>query len=296
MRADPFYNNGLSTSLDTITSRQDTLTSELSSGLAVSAPSDDPLAASQGVALSGAISRDDAYIASASTLEGRLQTADSVLGSVVSQLTSAISSATSGINSTLSASNLQTIGTTLSAIRDQVVSLANTSYAGSYLFGGTAGNTQPYTVDASGNATYNGDANSSYTQTPGGQKIATSMPGSAIFSASGADVLTTLNNLIADFSSGSISSSAQSDLNELTAGLANVSAQRSVLDGSLNTIQQTSTYASTDKTNLAATQSSLVSADTAQIATQLSAAQTQSEALMSVISSLGSKSLFDFMQ
>ena len=296
MRADPFYNNGLSTSLDTITSRQDTLTSELSSGLAVSAPSDDPLAASQGVALSGAISRDDAYIASASTLEARLQTADSVLGSVVSQLTSAISSATSGINSTLSASNLQTIGTTLSAIRDQVVSLANTSYAGSYLFGGTAGNTQPYTVDASGNATYNGDANSSYTQTPGGQKIATSMPGSAIFSASGADVLTTLNNLIADFSSGSISSSAQSDLNELTAGLANVSAQRSVLEGSLNTIQQTSTYASTDKTNLAATQSSLVSADTAQIATQLSAAQTQSEALMSVISSLGSKSLFDFMQ
>jgi len=296
MRADPFYNNGLSTSLDTITSRQDTLTSELSSGLAVSAPSDDPLAASQGVALSGAISRDDAYIASASTLEARLQTADSVLGSVVSQLTSAISSATSGINSTLSASNLQTIGTTLSAIRDQVVSLANTSYAGSYLFGGTAGNTQPYTVDASGNATYNGDANSSYTQTPGGQKIATSMPGSAIFSASGADVLTTLNNLIADFSSGSISSSAQSDLNELTAGLANVSAQRSVLDGSLNTIQQTSTYASTDKTNLAATQSSLVSADTATIATQLSAAQTQSEALMSVMSSLGSKSLFDFMQ
>ena len=296
MRADPFYNNGLSTSLDTITSRQDTLTSELSSGLAVSAPSDDPLAASQGVALSGAISRDDAYIASASTLEGRLQTADSVLGSVVSQLTSAISSATSGINSTLSASNLQTIGTTLSAIRDQVVSLANTSYAGSYLFGGTAGNTQPYTADASGNATYNGDANSSYTQTPGGQKIATGMPGSAIFSASGADVLTTLNNLIADFSSGSISSSAQSDLNELTAGLANVSAQRSVLDGSLNTIQQTSTYASTDKTNLAATQSSLVSADTATIATQLSAAQTQSEALMSVMSSLGSKSLFDFMQ
>ena len=170
MRADPFYNNGLSTSLDTITSRQDTLTSELSSGLAVSAPSDDPLAASQGVALSGAISRDDAYIASASTLEGRLQTADSVLGSVVSQLTSAISSATSGINSTLSASNLQTIGTTLSAIRDQVVSLANTSYAGSYLFGGTAGNTQPYTADASGNATYNGDANSSYTQTPGGRR------------------------------------------------------------------------------------------------------------------------------
>jgi flagellar hook-associated protein 3 FlgL len=296
MRADPFYQSGLSTPLDAITLRQDQLTSELSSGLAVSAPSDDPLAASQGVALSSAISRDDAYIASASTLEGRLQTADSVLGSVVSQLTSAISTATGGINSTLSAANLQAVGTTLSSIRAQVVSLANTSYAGSYLFSGTEGSTQPYTVDSSGNATYSGDANSTYTQTPGGQKIATGVPGSAIFSASGADVLSALNNLIADFSSGTVSTSAQDDLASLTAGLKNVSTQRAVLDGSLSTLQQTSTYASTDKTNLAATQSSLVSADTAEIATELSSTQTQSEALMSVMSSLGSKSLFDFMQ
>jgi flagellar hook-associated protein 3 FlgL len=225
-----------------------------------------------------------------------LQTADSVLGSVVSQLTSAISTATGGINSTLSAANLQAVGTTLSSIRAQVVSLANTSYAGSYLFSGTEGSTQPYTVDSSGNATYSGDANSTYTQTPGGQKIATGVPGSAIFSASGADVLSALNNLIADFSSGTVSTSAQDDLASLTAGLKNVSTQRAVLDGSLSTLQQTSTYASTDKTNLAATQSSLVSADTAEIATELSSTQTQSEALMSVMSSLGSKSLFDFMQ
>jgi len=39
-----------------------------------------------------------------------------------------------------------------------------------------------------------------------------------------------------------------------------------------------------------------VSADTAEIATQLSATQTQSEALMSVMAGLGGKSLFDYMQ
>jgi len=231
MRADPFFHVGLSSSLNAITSRQDQLSAELSSGLAVSAPSDDPLAASRGVALSSAISRDDAYIASANTMEGRMQTADSVLGSVVSQLTSAISTATSGLNGALSPANLRAVGTQLASIRDQIVSLANTSYAGTYLFSGTAGTTQPYTVDSAGHATYNGDGNSSYIQTPGGQQIATSLPGSAIFSASGADVLATLNKLITDFSSGTVSASAQSDLSDLTSGLNNVTAQRATLDG-----------------------------------------------------------------
>ncbi len=122
-----------------------------------------------------------------------------------------------------------------------------------------------------------------------------SVPGSAIFSATGADVLGSLNNLIADFSTGTASASTQSDMNELNEGLSNVSAQRAVLDTSLSTLQQTSTYASTQETNLEAQQSTLVSANTATIATQLSATETQQQALMSVMSTIGSKSLFDYM-
>jgi flagellar hook-associated protein 3 FlgL len=298
MRADPLYNLGLSSSLDTLTTQLDTLTSQLSSGLAVSSPSDDPLAASQGVALGSAISRDDAYVQSATSLEGRLQTSDSALGSAVTEITSAISLATGGLNGTLSTSNLATIGTQLTAIRDQVVSLANTSYNGSYLFNGTAGATQPYTTDTTtspATSTYAGDTNQQYTETPSGQKIAVSLPGSAIFTAPGADILGSLNNLIADFAASTPSSTTASDMNALSAGLNNLTAQRSVLGSSLSTLQQTSSYASTDETNLAAAQSTLVSANTATIATQLSSTETQQQALMSVMSNLGSKSLFDYM-
>jgi flagellar hook-associated protein 3 FlgL len=299
MRADPLYNLGLNNSLNSLTTQQDNLISELSSGLAVSSPSDNPLAASQGVALGSAISRDDAYVQSATTLEGQLQTSDSALGSAVTQITSAISLATSGLDGTLNGTDLSEISAKLASIRDQVVSLANTSYSGAYLFSGTAGGTQPYTVDTTttpATATYSGDTNSEYAQTPSGQKIPTNLPGSTIFSASGADVLASLNNLIADFSSGSASSSATADMNELTAGLHNLTAQRAVVGSSLSTVQQTSTYASTNETSLEATQSSLVSADTATIATQLSATETQSQALMSVMSSVGTKSLFDYME
>ncbi len=299
MRADPFYSLSLNNSLDSLTERQDSLTSQLSSGLAVSLPSDDPLAASEGVALGSAIARDDAYVQSATTLEGRLQTSDSVLGNVVTQITSAISLATGGLDGTLNATDLSGISAQIAAVRDQVVSLANTTYAGSYLFSGTAGSTQPYTNDTSttpATATYAGDSDRQYAETPSGQKIAVSLPGSAIFSASGADVIGSLNKLVADFASGAPSSSTEADLNSLSTGLSNVTAQRAVLGASLSTVKQTSSYASTDQTNLEAAQSSLVSADTATVATQLSSTETQSEALMNVMSALGSKSLFDYMQ
>jgi flagellar hook-associated protein 3 FlgL len=264
----------------------------------VSSPSDNPLAAAQAVALESGISRDDAYVQSATSIEGRMQTSDAALGSVVTQLTSAVSLATSALDGTLSSSNLTDISRQLEAVRDQIVSLANTSYAGSYVFSGTASGTQPFSVDSStspASITYSGDDNPQYTETPSGQKIAVSLPGSQIFSASGANVLATLNSLIADFGSGTASPSAQSDMSALSAGLKQVTSQRATLDSSLTTLQHTSSYAQTDATNPSASQSSLVSADTASIATELSSSETQGQALTSVMAGLGSKSLFDYM-
>jgi len=298
MRVDPFFQLTQTYALDNLSARQDQLSSQLSSGLAVALPSDDPTAAARSVALGSAISRDDAYVQAATGLQSQMQVADSALGSVVSQITSAISLAVQGMNGTMNSSELQTVGHQMAGLRDEVVSLANTSYAGSYIFSGTSA-TQPYTNNTSTTpaiATYSGDNNSQYAQTPGGQKLTTSLPGSAVFSAAGANVLASLNSLVADFSSGTTSSTTAADLATLQAGLTNVTTQRGVLDSSLSTINQTSTYAQTDETNLAAAQSKLVSADTAAIATQLSSNETQQQALIAVISSAGKDNLFDDIQ
>jgi len=82
----------------------------------------------------------------------------------------------------------------------------------------------------------------------------------------------------------------------LSAALSQLSGQRSLLDGSLSRLQATSTYAQTEESQLTVQQGSLVSADPASIATQLSAAETQSQALMSVISTLEKNSLFNYLQ
>ncbi len=188
MRVDPNYIQNLTASLDQSSAEEDTLTSELSSGLRVSSLSDDPVAVAQSTLLASSIATDDTFVQTASNESSRMQVADSTLGEVVTQVTSALSTAVAGNNGTLNASDLASVGQELSGIRDQVISLANTSYQGQYLFGGSQGSTPPFTLDTSTNpatANYNGDSSLQYVETPSGQKIQVNLPGSAVFGIGG---------------------------------------------------------------------------------------------------------------
>ncbi len=102
----------------------------------------------------------DQYTQNTSTVLSMVQTADSALGSVVSSLTQAITLGTEGANGTTNAADQQAIATQVQGILSSVVSAANTTYQGSYLFGGTANTTTPYTADATSPSgyTYNGNS------------------------------------------------------------------------------------------------------------------------------------------
>ncbi len=299
MQVDPHYLSNVVASLGQSTAAEQQLTTELSSGLRVSSLSDAPVAAGQASMLNAAISQDDTFVQTASSAQSLMQVTDSALGSVVTQLTSAISAATAGVNGTESSADLQSLGQDLAGIRDQVLALANTGYQGTYVFAGSKGSTEPFSLDAStspATVTYNGDTQTGSITTSTGQQISTGLAGSAVFTAPGANVLAALNNLVADFSSGTASPTSTADLATLQNALGNVSQQRSSLDSALSRINSATTYAQTDATNRTATASSLVAADPAQIATQLSSAETQNQALMSVISTLEKQSLFTYIQ
>jgi flagellar hook-associated protein 3 FlgL len=217
----------------------------------------------------------------------------------VTQITSALSTAVSGNNGTLNASDLASVAQALSGIRDQVLSLANTSYQGQYLFGGSQGSTPPFALNTITNpatATYNGDNSVQYVETPTGQKIQVNLPGSAVFGSAGTGVLGALNQLISDFSGGATTATLTADTSALTTALGQLSSQRSTLDSALSRLQSTSTYVQTEESQLKVAQSGLVSADPAAVASQLSVAETQHQALLSVINALGSSDLFSLMR
>ena len=295
LRVDPNYVNNLAAAIGQSSSAEDKLTTELSSGLRITSLADDPVAAAQSVLMTSSIARNDAYIQAASGESSMLQVTDSTLGEVVTQLTSALTLAVQGTNGTLNAANTVSIIQQLTGIRDQVLSLANTSYQGRYLFAGSQGTTRPFSLETStspATASYAGDTIVQHIETPSGQQIQVNLPGSTIFGGTGSGVLGALNQLIANLSNG-IASSA--DSSALTAALGDLSEQRSVLDSSLSRLQSTSSYAQTERSQLQAQQSALVSADTVSVATQLKSAEVQNQALLSVMSALQKLNLFDYI-
>ena len=300
MRVDPNYITNLTAAVDQSASEEATLTSELSSGLRVATLQNDPVAVAQSTLLGSSIAADDTFVQTSSGEISRMQVADSTLGEVVTQVTTALSVAVSGNNgAALNASDIASIAQQLGGIRDQVLSLANTSYQGQYLFGGSVGSTAPFTLNNATNpatATYDGDNSLQYVETPAGQKIQVNLPGSAVFGTAGGGVLGALNQLISDYSGGATSATLTADTSALTSALGQLSSQRSTLDTALSRLQSTSSYAQTEEGQLEAAQGNLVSADPAAVATQLSQAETQHQALLSVINALGGTDLFSLMR
>jgi flagellar hook-associated protein 3 FlgL len=281
--------------LDQTQSNEQQISSELSSGVSVSSLSQNPVASGENVLLLNQIQQDDSFTQTSSLVTGQLQVADSTLGQVVTQLTSAISLATSANNGTLNSSDIKSISTQLSGILDEVTTLANTSYQGQYIFAGSQTSTAPFSTSTStspATTTYSGDEDINYVQTPSGQSIQLNVPGNQIFQGSGTNsVFGALNNLIADYSTGTVDTAkAVSDTAALNTALGYVSQQRVTIDNSLTQLTAASDSVSSDETQLTTVRTNLIQADYATVSTQLSLAETQQTALISVIAQLNSTS------
>ena len=295
MRVDPNYVSNLVGSLDQAQSNEQQLTAELSSGVSITALSQNPVASGENVLLLNQIRQDDSFTQSSSLVTGQLQVADSALGSVVSELTSAISLATSANNGTMNSSDVQSIGTQISGILNEVTTLANSNYQGQYIFAGGQTSTAPFvtsTATSPASTTYNGGGDINYLETPNGQKIQLNVPGDQIFLGSGSNsVFAALNNLVADYSPGTLDTTkAVTDTEALSTAMNYVSQQRVNIDNSITQLSAASDAVTNQQTQLAGTQTGLMQADVAQVSTQLSLSETQQTALEDVIAQLNSAS------
>src|SRR5260221_2713123 len=120
---------------------------EISSAGSGNHPSDNPTAAALLIENNDQATFNSGYLKSIGTVQGQLSTPDSTLSSVVTALQRAISLGVEGANGTLSDSDQASIANELQGIQSQLVSLANASYEGRYVFAGTNTNTPPFAVD-----------------------------------------------------------------------------------------------------------------------------------------------------
>lgn len=296
MRIDATFIQGLVNADAKLNTREASISNSISSGLRLNQLSDDPAAAGQAAAMATSLRQDDAFLSTAGTVGNRLQASDTALSSVVTQLSSAITTAVGALNDTNNASDRVTAAQQLTSIRESLLSLANSSYTGAYLFSGSS-SSAPFTEAADGTVTYTGNTSTATIPLLSGGTLQGSLAGSSVFLGSNGSVFAALKAIISELSTNTTTdpTDAAGFVGNLRNALTNVTSQRTVLDTAQVRLTGEGDYITAQKTNMSVQQSTLLAADTASLATQLSAVTTQRSALLSTIAIVEKGSLFDYL-
>ncbi len=163
---------------------------QIASGQSVNVPSDNPAAAAVLVQYADQTAQADQFQRSIGSVQGEIQSADSALNSVTTALQQAITLGVEGANGTVNASDRTALATQVQGIQSQLLSLANLTYQGNYVFAGTATQTTPYVLDPSSasGVTYQGNSGVNNVTLGEHFSLQANLPGPQVFSASGTDM------------------------------------------------------------------------------------------------------------
>jgi flagellar hook-associated protein 3 FlgL len=270
---------------------------QLASGSSVNVPSDNPGAAAVLIQDTAQTAQDDQFQRSIGSIQGEIQSADSNLNSVITALQQAISLGVEGANGTINADDRATIVTQVQGIQSQLVSLANLSYQGNYVFSGTATKTVPYVVDASSasGVIYQGNTGTNRVTLGNHFSLQTNLPGSQLFSASGGDIFQSIQDLITSLQSGNTASIGTA-VTEIGTASSYINTQAEFYGNALNQLQSQSTYLSGDTTQLAEQQSTVGQADLGAVISNLTTAQTSLQATLEAVAQTESTNLFQYLK
>jgi flagellar hook-associated protein 3 FlgL len=206
-----------------------------------------------------------------------------------------VSLGTEGANGTLNAANRQAIASQVQGILTQTVSLANTSYQGSYLFAGTKVNTQPFTLDpATNTVTYNGNSGTTAVELSNGNSITANLPGDQLFQNPAGNVTSALTDLYNALISGN---NIPASVTEVSNALNQVTNQRVFYGNALNQINVSESFLNQDQLNLSQQENSLVGADMATVATNFAQAQLANQATLNATAkALSLPTLLDYLK
>jgi flagellar hook-associated protein 3 FlgL len=294
IRVNPNMLPDLLSALQQTRQQENTATLQLASGSRINKPSDDPAGAAQMISNRDQSSQADSFLRSITSVSGLLQTADSTLSSVVTALQRAISLGTEGANGTLSDSDRSDVAQELSGIQQQLIGLANTSYQGEFIFSGTS-TAQPFVADLSSpsGVTYKGNTGTNNVQVGPSYSLQVNLPGSQLFTASGADVFQSMSDLITAVENNSGISGA---LTQLSNAFSHVTSQRVFYGNGINQLNAQQNYLNSEKVDLSTAANSISAADMAATASNLTQAEVAVNAELAAMSKVSQTNLFDYLK
>jgi flagellar hook-associated protein 3 FlgL len=297
MRVNPNYTPDILADLWQSQAQEQTAIEQLSTGKRVNLPSDDPAAAAADVQNQALQSQNDQYIQNTSNLDGSLQTADSALSSVVTALNQAISLGVQGANGGVSSADQQAIALQVQSIQSQLVQLGNTSYQGSFLFGGTATQSAPFALDSTqpSGVLYSGNNGVNNVEIASGSSLQVNLPGSQIFQGAGGNIMASIQQLVTALQSGNATSIGTATTQVGTA-LNYVSEQRVFYGSAVSQLNSNQSFLQQEQVSLQTQDTNLVGVDFAKAATDLSQAQAAQSATLAALAQIIPQSLLNYLK
>ncbi|MFN7993838.1 MAG: flagellin [Bryobacteraceae bacterium] len=135
--------------LDRIQSSLSQVQAQMSSGLRVQVPADDPSAVTDILQLSSSLSQSTQVQTNLSIVKSRVDASESAVSSAVSLMDQLTSLAAEGANGILSADSRAAIAQQVRSIQQQLVAISNTSVEGRHVFSGDQPASQAYQLNLS---------------------------------------------------------------------------------------------------------------------------------------------------
>lgn len=305
------FSETLVSRLNTLNARQYGLQSQISSGLRVQAPSDDPIAMQNVLNYKTSKAEQEQYASNISTLQDRAGSIYSVLQHL--QTVSSRIGEISTLAGDATQADLTVYASGVSGALDQALQEVNTQdpATGQYLFGGTNSSQPPFvaTRDASGKitaVTYQGNGTVNQTpigpnsnlsvDVPGANTSGSGLRGLVTDSAAGADFFNHLISLRDHLQTADKTAITSTDVPALLKDEDNIIFQVSNIGALQTRLEAAATSASTNVTALDKLISKAADADVVQTLVQLNQAQTSYQAALQSGAKIMQLSLLNYLQ
>lgn len=286
--------------------RQDALQAQLSSGQLITKPSDNPGGTVTALELRKQVNQSTQFQTNANAATTWLTQVDTNMSAVNAQLQKARTLVVQGLNSgAADASSRNAIADQIDGINKSLQSLANSTFLGRPVFGGTTGGSSSFaigtpgatspggtTIGASG-VYYTGDQGAIMRDVGPNSSVQVNQTGTSVFGADGNNVFDLLTNISSQLRSGTLPGG---QLTALDAARQNTSTQQSQAGAVLNQVQVAQNNVTNNVLQYKTQLSTLQDIDVADMAISVNAANMSYQASLATTAKIASTSLLDFLR
>ncbi len=279
---------------------------ELTSGTRVRQASDDPAASARILTLGSRVSRTMQYQRNLESARSRLSVNEQSLGTLNDLLSQARSIAVQGASSASSAADRVILANESDQVIQRLVAEANRHFVGQSIFGGSAGNVDPFlvTTDDGGQITRvrlnpEGGKGVQIREVDEGERMRVDLGGEGVFMAGGEGSDSDLFQLLFDLRgalSGDDPAAVGDTLDRFDALSEHVSTERSAVGQKLQRLDRLENRLQLQEIDLEDSLSELRDTDMAEAATEYALEQTAYEAALRTASDVMTMSLMNFLR